>query len=196
MRYLASSNPGSKESKRMNTKLEPGDIFATNGEGIPGWAVRNLLSPATDKFHYGILWFKFLDDWVVIESTAKTGLAIGLLNLYKDYEIYRASCPKKLRHDAPYGILEYCKSMYDYLLVVKLFFGALIGIVRILLREHRIRRLRAEDFPYARNDALICTEVVQVAYLTVGVSIIDPEIVPLPNAFRQAELDGIITRIV
>jgi len=178
--------------------LQIGDIFATKGGGITGWASRNLFTPYTDRFHHGILW-KHLGgvDFIILESISK-GIAVGRLSWYrgKNIEFYRVNVDEDLRFAAPDGLIEWGRARYDYWLIAKIFLGAVVACVRILWKEHRLRKLRAEDLPYGRNDALICTEAVQVALLSVGVAVIDPGIVPLPSAFRQAELEGRIRRVL
>lgn len=177
--------------------LQPGDIFAIKGKGIAGWAVRNLISPSIDRFHFGILWKKLPHgDFIILESIHK-GLAVGKLSWYSavDIEFYRVDCPWDLRRIAANGLIDYGRSMYDFLLVFKIAVGSLLAFFKVLVKERKIRRLQAEDFPYGQNSSLICTEAVDIAYDSVGVNIIPEGVVPLPNAFRQAELDGLITRI-
>lgn len=178
-------------------KLEPGDGFAIKGEGIAGWMSRELMAPKADRFHYGLLWRKLkAGDWLILEFIMK-GLAIGKLSWYegKDVKFYRVNCPAELRYSAPDSLIDWGRAWYDYFLIPKLFLGALLAWARILFTESRIRKLRAEDFPYAKNSALICTEAFEVAYLGVGVAIVDPEVIPIPSAFRQAEIDGRIFEV-
>lgn len=177
--------------------LQPGDVFATKGRGTTGWAVRRLLSPTMDRYHFGIIW-KCLkgDDFLILESISK-GLAVGKLSWYQstDVEFYRVECPQELRIAAPGSLVDWGRAKYDYWLIGRILSGAAVALVRILLKEHRLRRLRAEDFPYGKNSALICTEAVDVAYDAVGVNLIPEGILPLPNAFRQAELDGRMRKV-
>lgn len=172
--------------------LQPGDIFATKGNGPAGWAVRNLLSPNTNRFHFGILWRKGANgDFIIFESLSK-GLTVGLLNFYDTTKLkfYRVNCPVGLRYNAPEGLLAWGRAKYDYWLVLKLALGAVLAFARVLIKERRVRRLRAEDLPYGVNSSLICTEAVDVAYDSVGVNVIPEGVVPIPNAFRQAEIEG------
>jgi len=177
-------------------KLEPGDIFATRGKGISGWAVRNLLSPPTDRFHFGIIWKQMGQDYVTLESVSK-GLAVGLLSWYDPagLEFYRVDCLKYLRTSAPDHLVIWGRSRYDHLLILKIMFGGLLTFFKVLVKERKPRRLRAEDFHYGQNSELICTEAVDIAYDAVGVNIIPEGVLPLPNAFRQAELDGRMKRV-
>jgi len=174
------------------TGLQPGDIFATKGKGPLGWVVQNLILPSTDRFHFGILWKKLPNnDFIILESIAK-GLAVGKLSWYKDtdVEFYRVNCPLDLRHAAPGSLVDWGRSNYDYLLIVKIAFGALSAWVRILFTKWRFRKLTAEDLSYTRNSALICTEAPDIGYDAVGVNVIPLGVTPIPNAYRQAEIDG------
>lgn len=177
-------------------KLEPGDIFATKGKGITGWAVRNLITPPTDRFHFGVVWRQMGNDYITLESVSK-GIAVGLLSWYDpaDLELYRVDCFKYLRTFAPDHLVIWGRSRYDYLLILKIAFGGLLAFLKVLIKEKRVRRLRAEDFHYGENSSLICTEAVDIAYDAVGVNLIPEGVIPLPSAFRQAEKEGRMHRI-
>lgn len=183
-------------TRRGKMNLKPGDIFAIKGSGVIGWLAIRLTQPRTDRFHFGIIWRRFNDDFLVLESISK-GLALGKLSWYesKDIEFYRVKCAEDLRLDAPDGLIDWGRAWYDYFLIVKIFLGGLIAWLKILWKEHRLRKLRAEDIPYCRNSALICTEAVDVAYDSVGVNIIPEGIIPLPSAFKQAEIEGRLEKI-
>jgi hypothetical protein len=178
-------------------KLEPGDIGAVKGRGILGFLNRKLFTPETDRFHYLLIWKLYEDsDWIILESISK-GLAIGLLSWYRDKDIkfYRADCPDELRESAPLELVKWGRSKYDHWLLVKIIAGYFKALLRVLVTERRLRRIKAEEMDYGTNSSLICTEAVQVAYLAVSFPIIDPEIVPLPSAFKEAEERGIIYQI-
>lgn len=177
--------------------LQTGDPFAVKLHGPVLWLVTHFLQPYINRLHFGILWHKRPDgDFVIIESIPR-GLSIGLLSWYKDYEktFYRVNCPAELRHKAPDALVEWGRARYDHLLVLKLALGAVVAFFKILVKERKVRKLRAEDFPYAKNSSLICTEVPDVAYDAVGVNIIPIGVVPLPNAFRQAAIEGRLVEI-
>ena len=180
------------------TKLEPGDIFRCRASGPVAWANSNLTAPKTEWFHHGLLWFPMKlehgDDWVTIESTSEAiGVGVGLLSWYGSPLCFlRVDAPPDTRHEAPKALIPYGRSKYDFFLFAKLFAGGVRALVKIICTEHRLRKLRAEDFAYAKDDALICTEAVQIAYLAMGFPIIDPEVVPIPAAFEQAIEDGVL----
>lgn len=181
--------------------LAPGDIGAVKGTGIAGWLLRHLIAPKTDRLHYFIVWHKVnlsgIDDYLILESLPSKGVTVGLLSWYDgcDVEFYRVDCECKLRHEAPLGLIKYARSKYDFLLIEKLILDALKLWIKILLTERRFRRLYPEEFTYSTDRSLICTEAVETAYLSVGVQIIDPGVVPLPSAFRAAELRGAIFKV-
>lgn len=171
-------------------ELQPGDIFATKRGGLIGWLNSKLTAPETDRFHYGLVWLKHGDDYLILESISK-GIAIGRLSFYQgeDIQFYRVNCPKNLRAAAPVELTKWGRSLYDYLLFAKLVVQGLW-----LLLWHR-RRIRAEELTWSQDNALICTEAVDVAYDAVGVNMIPIHVCPIPSAFRQAEIDGRIIEI-
>lgn len=177
-------------------ELEPGDIFSTKGEGILGWLSRNLTAPPTDRFHYGLVWGKVDDDYLILESITK-GIAVGRLSLYEgaDIKFYRVNCPKELREQAPIELTRWGRSLYDYLLIPKLAIQGIALFIEQFFTEGRFRRIRAEELTWVHNNSFLCTEAVDIAYDAVGVNIIPAETCPIPSAFRQAELDGRITEV-
>jgi len=177
--------------------LQPGDIGATKGKGFLGWINRKLFSPTTDRFHFLIIWKPWgQGDFLILESISK-GLAVGLLSWYKgkDIEFYRVNCDEDLRFAAPDGLVEWGRARYDYLLFIKLIAGVVVACVKILWKEHKLRKLRAEDLPYGVNSSLICTEACDVAFDSCGVAVIPLGVIPIPSAFKTAELEGRMTRI-
>jgi len=173
-------------------EFQAGDIGSTKGKGLLGQLNQTAFVPQTDRFHFFIIWKRLWDgDYLILESVKK-GLAIGRLSWYKgkDIEIYRVNCPIGLRRKAPFGLIDWGRSRYDYWLFVKIPIGAIAALAKILYNEHKVRKLKAEDLPYGTNSALICTEAVDVAYDSVGVNLIPEGVPPLPSAFKQALLDG------
>ena len=175
-------------NKLLMNKLQPGDIFATEGRGISGWAVRKLIDPPTDRFHFGILYRKEDSDWVILESVTK-GIAIGLLSWYdaSKLKFYRVDCPIEVRRKAPLELITYGRAWYDYFLIIKFLLGYAVARAR-LLANLDFRKVIPEDFPYVRYSMLICTEAVAIGYS--GVGLIPRGVVPMPNSFRQAEVAG------
>lgn len=180
----------------MKTNLEPGDIGAVKGTGALGWISRNLATPTTDRLHHFIVWGKMDSDYLILESIGSKGLTMGKLSWYKDEDVifYRVNCDQVLRETAPCGLIDYGRSRYDYLLVLKVLVWALQAWVKMLIRG-KLRKLSAEDFPYKPDRSLVCTEAVETAYLSVGVQVIDPGVLPLPSAFKESEMQGKIYRV-
>ena len=178
------------------SSLQAGDIFAARGQGIVGWLSARLLAPATDRFHFGLIWLKTADDYVILESLGH-GIVTGRLSFYKgrDLRFYRVACPPKLRSQAPVELTRWGRSSYDYLLIIRLLAQSLWLIIRNLLTEGRLRRIRVEELSWCGNSSFICTEAVALAYDTVGVNLIPPGIAPLPSSFKQAEHEGRIYEI-
>jgi len=171
--------------------LEPGDIFAVKGKGIIGWLASRLMTPETDRFHFGLIWQKVEDDYIILESIAK-GIAVGRLSMYegKDVKYYRVDCPPELAAQAPVELTKWGRSHYDYLLIVKLVIQGLWLVFKHLVTEGKIRRIRAEELSWSQNDSPVCTEGVDIGFDAVGVNVIPIEVCPAPSAFMQAELDG------
>ena len=171
-------------------ELQPGDIFATRGSGLLGWLSRNLMEPVTSHYHFGIILQKWQEDHLILESISK-GLSIGRLSFYEgaDIKFYRVDCDEDLRKASPYELTRWGRSLYDYLLVAKLVVQGLW-----LLLWHR-RRIRPEELTWSQDNALLCSEAVDIAYDAVGVNIIPIHVCPTPSAFKQAEFDGKIEEI-
>lgn len=179
-------------------ELQPGDIFATKGEGIIGWLSRRLMAPETDRSHYGLVWLKRDNDHLILESISK-GIAVGRLSFYEgeDIKFYRVNCPKNLRAAAPVELTKWGRSRYDYLLVAKLVVQGLWLVLKHLITEGKIRKIRAEELSpiYTWDSRLICTEAAWCGYNAVGVNIIPYGVPPMPSSFREAELQGRIYKI-
>ena len=65
----------------------------------------------------------------------------------------------------------------------------------MIVKHHTIRRLTPQDFRWFKDNLLICTEVPEVAYEDAGFHIVRGEAIPIPNTYKQAELEGRITRL-
>ena len=165
----------------------------------PGIVIGNaLMSPKTDRGHYFLVWEYLSDeqDYIILESINK-GIAVTRMSKYKGkgVKFFEVDCPLDLREGTPIALTKWGESSYDWLLILKLALGGAQVFFKNLIKERKIRKIRAEELPYGTDSALICTEAIQTAYLAVGVPIIDPEIVPTPSAFKQAEYDGMLIEI-
>jgi len=176
--------------------LQPGDIFAVKGSGIAGWAVRHLISPTSDRFHFGLIWRKQGDDYIILESIFPKGIAVGLLSHYDNSELkfYRVNCADELRRRAPMALVRHGRVLYDWLLPFRLGLGYITALLRLRLKFD-FRPIRSEDLPYVRDSLFACTEAVLVAYLSVDFRIIPKGVAPTPNSFRGAEIRKVVTEI-
>lgn len=179
---------------KMN--LESGDIFATKGEGFLGRLSSGLMDPPTDRFHFGLIWLKVDDDYLILESIGK-GIAVGRLSFYegKDVKFYRVDCPAELRSQAPVELTRWGRSKYDYLLILKIAIQGLWLVFKHLVTKGKLRRIRPEELSWCHNNSFVCTEAVDIAYDGVGVNIVPVDTPPVPAAFRQAELEGRMAEI-
>lgn len=185
------------EQRRNNTsdKLLPGDIFAVKaGDSVAEMIATQYMTPRTDRFHFGLIWtWGIGGDFVIIESTYMKGLELGLLSEYSgdDVEFYRVDCSWAMRQAALNSLHDWEGAEYD----VQLYHQSISYALRTWLREGERRMLQAEEFPYSENDSLICTEVVDAAYDSVGIHLIPPGVLPTPSGFKQAELEGKIRKL-
>lgn len=189
-------------------ELFPGDIFGIKGRGISGWACRHLITPPTDRFHFGVVgdYLPWDNDYVILESIGK-GIAVGRLSFYKpeDVEIYRVvlgQTPEQrlgklrteefheVRKRAAAELTRVGRARYDYILIAQIAFGALT-----LLLRGKLPPWRPDQFPYGRDQKYICTEAIVAAWAGVGVNIVDTGTVPLPSAIIKAVNEGRLKRI-
>ena len=181
-------------------ELRTGDIFTTKGEGITGWALRHLVTPPTDRFHYGFVWIKAPDgEFLTLESVPPKGEMPGKLSWHgdkEDIQFFRiANCPDNTAYKAPFEALSMARGTYDYLLIIKFILEGIYLFFKILFKEHRTRKLHTTDFHYLQDKLPICTEVVDIGCDSIGYNIIPPGVAPIPNAFKEAELAGKIIRL-
>lgn len=202
--------------------LMSGDIFAVKGNGPAAWACRNLISPPTDRFHFGLVWMKTEDgDRVILESQGEgtwletmidillhcmtkkgavgQAIAIGRLSMYdgQDLRFFRpVFVPKDKRRHAPAALSCYGRNSYGYDYIAKLVARSLWKWARILTRERRFRRLEAMEVPYVTDGkALICTVAPDVGYRLVNEVLLPVGVTPTPNAYEQAVADGVLEEI-
>lgn len=135
-------------------ELESGDIFAISNKGIIGWFAKRLMAPRTDRFHFGLIWNKLGNDYVILESIGK-GIAIGWLSFYRgeDIKFYRVDCPEDKRHLVPIAVIQYGRDEYDYILLIRLVVQGFWLIFKHLFTEGRFRRIRAEELHGAKTTA-------------------------------------------
>ncbi len=181
------------------TLFEAGDFFGTRGTGALGFACRNLITPPTDRVHFGFLWFPLKDgDWVTLESTAPKGMFPGKLSWYNktDIQFYRAICTPEMRHQAPDAALDMARSLYDFLLIAGFTIEGLSIITKRLIATRRFKPVGYKEFHYSANLIPICTEVVVTGYDMIGYHLVDPGVAPTPNALRAAQIEGRFYEIV
>jgi hypothetical protein len=191
------------ESMYNIDKFEPGDIFRVPATGIVAWANTNLTEPQTRYFHHGLLWMMTNDatDWITIETTPKTGLTIGLLSWYllkpdSIVSILRPDVDWDLRVKAPWMLIPHAQSTYGFIQIARILLNGIRAEWRLIFREHQLRRLKASDFPdMLDSESPICTRTVELAYLAVGVPLVDPRYPAIPAAFEQAVIDGLLKEI-
>lgn len=190
---------------KIPSNLDVGDMYATIGTSLPGWASRTLTTPKTDRFHHGLI-KKVRDDgdFEVIESIGADlkhggGIRVGLLSFYKDTDIrfYRVQAAEEKRYHAPDNLVKFGRERYDYFLAAKLVVLGVGVLIRHFKDYHRFVPVSAEELEgaYDCNSSFICTEAVDIAYLAEGVTLVPVNIPPLPCAMEQARLAGKFTEM-
>jgi len=183
-------------------RLYPADIGATMGKGPLLWFSKNLIEPKTDRVHFFLIgdYLPWDDDYVILESIGK-GIAVGRLSFYnyEEVEIYRVSLgrdprlkelQRQLRRRVAAELTRVGRARYDYILIAQIALGALT-----LLFKGKLPPWRAEDFPYGRNKAYICTEAANYGWRAVGHPVIKPGVVPLPAGYKQALIERRIYKV-
>jgi hypothetical protein len=175
--------------------LLPGDIVAVKGKGVVGWLSRNAFLPHTDRFHFLLIaeYIECEDDYVILESIARKGIAIGRLSWYlgKDVEVYRVPADSQYPGRLAVTMLtRYGRCGYDYLLPAKLMLGAMR-----LLVSGKLPPWRPEQLPYGRDSRYLCTEAANEAWRLAGYVIIPEGVCPLPAGFISALCQGRLIRI-
>ena len=180
--------------------LIPGDLFSTKGKGPASWLLKRLIVPGTAEYHFGIIRQRLSNgDYEIIEARPM-GVSSGLLSFYKEYNVnditfYRVNCSDEMRSGACDSVLKYTRDFYDYPLILKIFLSAAESWLEMLIKYHTLKKLTPQDFRWFKNDLMICTEVPETAYNDVGFDIIRDNAIPIPNAYKQAELEGRITKL-
>jgi len=167
----------------------PGDIFAVQNKGDTTIALFDqYTTPETDRHHFGLIWKCQGNSFKIIHSRPGVGVIVENISRYEmeDLKFYRVNCSWALRQQALDYASTWIGAKYDYNLVNSVKEQAL----HIWLSEGELRRLSSSEFSYSENDRLICTELVDIAYDSVGIHLITPGGLPLPCGFRQAEIDG------
>ena len=183
-------------------KIPPGACVATKKKGISGWFLERFFNPRTDRVHHILIrdHIHEVDDYEFIESIHIGMFGKGIRHGYlfeeyegKDAEIYIVNgVTPELARKAPLELIRYGKSPYDFALIFKVLVQIPWVIIRNLIREHRFRKFRAEDFHYKADAAFLCTEVYWHAYNLVGVNIVPPGVLPFPSAYKEALNNGVI----
>jgi hypothetical protein len=177
-------------------QLESGDVFATVG-GFPiGTLAKLIFIPYTDRFHFGLVWRREDDGWLIIESVGK-GIAVNYLERYTncDIEFYRVNCDKEIREKAPSKLAHFGYCGYDYILFLRLLLRVIKLYWAMIKNKELPRKLKAEDMPLDDDSQFICTEGVDIAYDQAGFRLIPEKTLAIPSAYKQVELDGRMTRL-
>jgi len=183
-------------------EIPAGACVATKKKGVTGWFLEKIFSPRTDRVHHVLIrgYVPEVGDYEFIES-----IRIGLFGkgirhgyLFEEYEgidveIYTVNAidPATAKL-APLELIRFGKSPYDFFLIISVMVQIPWIIMRNLLKERRLRKLRAEDFSYKADTSFLCTEVYWHAYHLVGVDIVPMGVLPFPSAYKEALDKGVI----
>lgn len=180
----------------MNNTFQLGDIGATKGKGVAAWLCRKLFIPRTDRYHYFLIgeYLPKDKDYIILESITSKGVTIGRLSWYRpgQYDVYRLGDPASqyLGRRAMIEATKFGRAHYDYFIPIKL----LLGVMRLML-SFRFPPWLAQEIPYARDNRLLCTELVNEAYMAVGCPLVPRKVCPLPSAMQEAVGKGKLVKI-
>jgi len=188
-----------KQGKETVVVYQAGDIGRVKPTGLASkvglWMMNKVLQPHCDFFHHFVVRSYITDegDYEIMEAIA-SGVRLGRLSWYRDYEIYHLSDPeavlKGAQACAKYS--RYGRSRYDFPLFGKILVAVVLREIMLLLWEHRFRKLRCSELGYGRDNSFVCTEVAyEVAYL-MGVALCPVDVVSLPPAIQEAIDGGIL----
>jgi len=182
-------------------EIWPGDIFATKGKGITGWASRTLTkSPSgrhTDRYHFGIIGHPVFDkegNFVDFETRESLGKGPSCARFFDEYmnsdiEIYRAS--NITRAEGLRAVLSTSligRKDYGYIDFLYLIADA----VRLMCHWH-FPPYTSQDLRYSANDKYLCTEEAAYAMRAIEKPIEPPgqlEIWDIPTVYLQAIEEG------
>jgi hypothetical protein len=183
-------------------KIPPGACVATKSKGIWGWFLEHLFIPRTDRVHHLLIrgYVPEVDDYEFIDSIRIGLMGKGIRHGYlfeeyegQDVEIYTVGeVDPELARRAPLELIRYGRCPYDFGLIGKVMLQVPWVVIRNLIRERRLRKLRAEDFRYKSDAAFLCTEVYWHAYNLVGVSVVPSDVLPFPSAYKEALSRGVL----
>jgi len=181
-------------------EIWPGDIFATKGKGIWGWASRNLTkSPSgrhTDRYHFGIIGHPVFEDGKFVDFETRESLDKGpsCARFFAEYaeddiEFYRApDITEKIGLSAVLYTSEIGRKDYGYIDFLYLIADA----VRLML-HFKFPPYTSQDLRYSANDKYLCTEEAAYAMKRIKRPIEPPgqeEIWDIPTVYLQAIEDG------
>jgi hypothetical protein len=177
-----------------------GDMPMTIGTGILGKGAEAIFDPPTNLFH-GLMIGEYIpeeDDYQILESIA-SGVRTGRLSWYggEIATIFRINHPDsaKIGRRAWDEFTNFGRWGYDYVFYLYLP-GDLIGTeIKIIQKEHRVRRIQPRELPFRANHSLYCTEGLCTAYRKSGWPIVEPGVTPIPAAIVQSFIDNKLTKV-
>ncbi len=190
------------ESKRLRVAYIPyqaGDIVGVLG-GALSQASYRIFEPPTRLFHFLIVgeYIPNEDDYVIYEAIG-SGVRTGRLSWYAEdlYVVFRLTDPqsRKLGVQACREASRFGRWGYDYLMYLYLLLDLPVVIIRNLLKERRLRRVRPDELPYHENHAFICTEFAAAVWREVGRDVIQKGVIPLPAGYIEAYKAGRLKRV-
>lgn len=170
---------------------QPGDIVCIE-DGTIGDLAYHIFAPPTRISHVAIITglVRDLADYEIAESIPNGGVRIGRLSWYRDrhYKIYRLNDPEARSMGFRVAALKsiYGRTGYDFQLYLLLAIDIPLTLLKILWREHRLRRIRPSELHILRNRAMVCTEFVNELYRICGRPLIPDGVPALPAGYQLA----------
>ncbi len=177
----------------MKKNYLTGDIVGVKG-GLMSKLTEKIFDPSTRLYHFLIIgdYIPEDDDYEIYESIA-SGVRVGRLSWYSQdsYTVFRLNDPevfdlgKKARNEAS----NFGRWGYDYLMYMHILVDMVKIWIRMLFKEHHLRRVKPQELPYHENHAFICTEFANAVYRKGGRPPIPYGVNPLPAGYIQALTD-------
>ena len=174
-----------------------GDMVGVEG-GNMSQLSEAIFEPPTRLYHFLVIdrYIESEGDYEIHEAIA-SGVRSGRLSWYKDdlYVVFRHNALLGDEYVAGLGeqacekASDFGRWGYDYLMYLYLLYDVPRVVLRNLVKERRLRRIRPDELPYRENhDSAICTVFANFVWRQVGFPVMG-RVPALPAGYIQAYYD-------